>query len=122
MSSSDGIDQICREIIRNDFTKLDPKMNEFLDLLSQAGADECWHKCGTFKDHLFHLWRILKIWGQSEAICRLGLFHSAYSNSYVNLAIFNQNVDRTLLQEKLGEEAEQLIYLFLCCEQASLDF
>jgi len=103
---------VCRLIIRNEFSTLEDKMLEYLDLLSQSGADECWHKCGTFKEHLFHVWRILYIWNQSQAICRLGLFHSAYSNSYVNLALFNRNVDRSLLKEKIGEEAEQLVYLF----------
>jgi len=116
------IKEVCRDIIRNDFSISDPKMPEFLELLSKHGADECWHKCGTFKEHLFHIWRICKIWNQSDAICRLGLFHSAYSNSYVNLAIFRRDVDRQHLKQLLGEEAEELIYTFCVIPRHQLIF
>jgi hypothetical protein len=40
------------------------------------------------------------------------LFHSAYSNSYVNLAIFKADVDRARLSELVGEDTEALIHKF----------
>jgi len=83
-----------------------------LELLSKNAADECWHKHGTFKEHLFGTWRIIKLWGQSDAICRLGLFHSIYSNDYVNLAIFNCEQERDYLKNLLGDEAEELVFKF----------
>jgi hypothetical protein len=67
---------------------------------------------GTFKQHLLGVWKILSIWNQPQALARCGLFHSAYSNSYVNLAIFKAGHDRTLVQQDCGEEAEDLIYKF----------
>lgn len=52
------------------------------------------------------------MWDQPQALCRCGLFHSAYSNSYVNLAIFKEGVDRALVQSDCGIEAEDLIHKF----------
>jgi ribulose bisphosphate carboxylase small subunit len=48
--------------------------------------------------HLFEVWRILKLWRMPDVICRCGLLHSAYSNSYVNLAIFDPTVGRETVQ------------------------
>ncbi len=59
--------------------------------------------------HLFEVWRILKIWRQSNDICRCGLFHSAYSNSYVNLAIFDPKVGRETLQGIAGDAVRMMI-------------
>jgi hypothetical protein len=67
---------------------------------------------GTFKQHLLGVWKILTVWDQPQALARCGLFHSAYSNSYVNLAIFKAGVDRELVKEDCGAEAEDLIYKF----------
>lgn len=67
---------------------------------------------GTFKQHLLGTWKILSMWHQPQALCRCGLFHSAYSNSYVNLAIFKEGVDRSLVQSDCGMEAEELIHKF----------
>lgn len=67
---------------------------------------------GTFKQHLLGVWKILSVWEQPQALARCGLFHSAYSNSYVNLAIFKAGVDRGLVKEDCGAEAEDLIYKF----------
>ncbi len=58
------------------------------------------------------MWKILAVWEQPQALARCGLFHSAYSNSYVNLAIFKAGVDRELVREDCGTEAEDLIYKF----------
>lgn len=52
-------------------------------------------------------------WGQDDTVCSCGLFHSAYSNSYVNLAIFKAEEDgRSRLRGLVGEEAERLIHFF----------
>jgi hypothetical protein len=91
---------------------VDQRVPHLLDRLRERGADFCWHKHGTFKQHLLGVWKILSIWNQPQALARCGLFHSAYSNSYVNLAIFKAGHDRTLVQQDCGEEAEDLIYKF----------
>jgi len=56
-----------------------------------------------------------------RVLCRLALFHSAYANSYVNLAIFDRN-SRELLREKIGEEAEELVYLFCIIPRHEVTF
>lgn len=90
----------------------DDKMDYLLRLLSEQGAAQCWHKHGTFKQHLFGVWRILHVWKQPISICRCGLFHSAYSNSYVNLSTFKPMYDRKKLEEAIGTEAEDLVLMF----------
>ena len=55
----------------------------------------------------------LALWQRSTELARCGLYHSAYSNSYVNLAIFDINGgDRTVVRDDLGEAAEALVYKF----------
>ncbi len=36
---------------------------------------------------------------QDEDVCRCALFHSAYSNSYVNLAVFQEGTERSKVVE-----------------------
>ncbi|VAI51982.1 unnamed protein product [Triticum turgidum subsp. durum] len=64
----------------------DPALPALTAVLRAAGAGECWHKHGTFLAHLLEVYRILRLWGAPDAVARCGLYHSAYSNSYVNLA------------------------------------
>eukprot|EP00026_Physarum_polycephalum_P011953 Phypoly_transcript_12204.p1 GENE.Phypoly_transcript_12204~~Phypoly_transcript_12204.p1 ORF type:complete len:271 (+),score=34.36 Phypoly_transcript_12204:27-839(+) len=104
--------EIVHNILTNNLQACDPQIDEYLKLLSAHGADLCWHKHSTFKQHLFQVWKILTIWEQPTYIARCGLFHSAYSNSYVNLAIFSANTDRTMLKKVIREEAEEWVYLF----------
>lgn len=53
------------------------------------------------------------MWKAPEAVCLCGLFHSAYSNSYVNLAIFPPSSSgRDVVRAHVGDEAERLIHMF----------
>lgn len=101
---------MARALLRHDNSAIDPKLNELLGLLDSRGAGECWHKHGTFKEHLHETHNVLSLWLQPRALCRLGLFHSAYSNSYVNLAIFNPGEDRSTVKAAIGDEAEALTH------------
>lgn len=56
-SSVNLVQKNVRHIIRHEYAELDPNLPKYLDLLSKNGADECWHKHGTFKEHLFGTWR-----------------------------------------------------------------
>ncbi|KAH7299261.1 hypothetical protein KP509_24G002700 [Ceratopteris richardii] len=104
--------QVARPFLRGDLHAIDPALPGLLAVLRETGAAECWHKHGTFLEHLQDVYRILKIWGASDAVARCGLFHSAYSNSYVNLAIFTPDVDRQRVRDLVSCEAERLIHLF----------
>ena len=100
-----------RYILREDFSKIDPEAEVLIKLLRDHGAAECWHKHSTFLEHLVGVWRIMSLWEQSQDVARFGMFHSAYSNSFVNLAIFKPNADRQIVRDAVGTEAERLVLL-----------
>ncbi|CAG8503946.1 9629_t:CDS:1 [Racocetra persica] len=114
MSDTSEIPPKIKLILRQDWSSLNSKLPKLLEILTkELGSSECWHKKSTFFDHLFHVYQILTIWNQPQYLIDCGLFHSAYSNSYVNLAIFKLNDgERKRLQALIGEEAEKLAHLF----------
>lgn len=68
------------------------------------------------------VWRTLALWRQPQDVCRLGLFHSTYSNSFVNLALLKPNADRGVLREMIGSEAEDLVHHFCIINRQELIF
>lgn len=102
----------ARPFLREEFESVDPNLDGLLTILRSAGAGECWHRLGTFQDHLYHVYRILKLWNAPDSVCNFGLFHSVYSNSYHDLAIFDPVTDRETVRDHVGPVAERLIYLF----------
>ncbi|GFQ03179.1 hypothetical protein PHJA_002461700, partial [Phtheirospermum japonicum] len=57
------------------------------------------------------------------AVCLCGLYHSAYSNSYVNLAIFPPSAaGRDTVRSHVGPAAESLIHLFCVVPRQQLIF
>ncbi|XP_022141691.1 uncharacterized protein LOC111011992 [Momordica charantia] len=101
-----------RPFLRGELEKVNTDLPSLISVLRSVGAGECWHKHGTFLDHLVDIYRILKIWKAPEPVCLCGLFHSAYSNSYVNLAIFDPSTGRDVVRSHVGDAAERLIHLF----------
>ncbi|GAB2233574.1 hypothetical protein Droror1_Dr00002800 [Drosera rotundifolia] len=89
-----------------------PTISTLIAVLGAVGAGECWHKHGSFLAHLVDIHRILSLWNSPDAVSLCGLFHSAYSNSYVNLAIFDPHTGRDVVRSHVGDEAERLIHLF----------
>ncbi len=81
------------------------------DLLRQFHADETPHRGRHLIDHLVGCYSLLRAWGNPEPICRAGLFHSIYGTNIfsVRSAGFEQ---RARIRATIGEEAEQLAYLF----------
>lgn len=112
----------CRPFLREDYESIDSRLPGLLKILHARGAGECWHKHGTFYEHLLHTYRILKLWGSSDTVALFGLFHSSYSNSYVNLAIFAPDVDRSVLRGLIGDEAEELVHIFCVIPRQELIF
>lgn len=102
----------CRPFLRGEFESIDKDLPNLIAVLRSVGAGECWHKHGSFLDHLIDIYKILKIWKAPNSVCLCGLFHSAYSNSYVNLAIFDPSTGRETVRGHVGEAAERLIHLF----------
>ncbi|KAL2545790.1 hypothetical protein Fot_15023 [Forsythia ovata] len=110
----------ARPFLRGELESIDGNLPRLISLLRSVGAGECWHKHGSFLDHLVDLYRILKIWKAPESVCLCGLFHSAYSNSYVNLAIFDPSTGRDTVRAHVGDAAERLIHLFCIVPRQSL--
>lgn len=70
----------------------------------------CAARCLCFLSHgtfAFNLWTLT-----GTKIARVGLFHSAYSNSYVNLALFDPLNERGVMTQLIGPDAEELVHLF----------
>ncbi|CBI35363.3 unnamed protein product, partial [Vitis vinifera] len=84
----------ARPFLRGELEAVHPKLPSLISVLRSVGAGECWHKHGSFLEHLVDMYKILKLWKAQESVCLCGLFHSAYSNSYVNLAIFEPSTGR----------------------------
>lgn len=115
-ATDDALPGHVLDLLRHEHGRLEPRLDEMLDVMGRQGAREIWHKHGTFHDHLLGVWRILAAWGQPPDVCRLGLMHSVYSNSFVRMKVFDaeQAAGRDAVRRLIGEEAERLVYLF--CE------
>ncbi len=116
MTESNDLPQHVLELIRHEPHRLEPKFDELTEVVGRQGAREIWHKHGTFYEHLLGVWRILAVWRQPTDVCRLGLMHSVYSNSFVRMKLFDGDADdgRAALRRLIGDEAERLVHLF--CE------
>ncbi|EPS68625.1 hypothetical protein M569_06144, partial [Genlisea aurea] len=111
----------ARPLLRGELEAVDSRLPRLVAVLRATGAGECWHKHGTFLDHLLDVYRILKLWKAPDVVCLCGLFHSAYSNSYVNLAIFPpSDSGRDVVRSHVGAAAERLIHLFCVVPRQSL--
>lgn len=109
---------VLEAILANDYAAFDDAeqeskpLSECLNALKNRGAHRCWHKHSTFLDHLLGVHNILRLWGESVTVGLVGLFHSAYSNSYVNLALYDPQTERKIMQELIGNKAEDLVYMY----------
>ncbi|KAG0458728.1 hypothetical protein HPP92_021856 [Vanilla planifolia] len=107
--------------LRSEPHNVDPDLPKMISAITSVGAGECWHKDSCFLNHLSDVYRILKLWGAPDPVARCGLFHSVYSNSYVDLAIFDPaHGGREILRSLAGEEAERLIHLFCIVPRQTL--
>jgi len=119
---SEPVPEVVLHLINHDFNKLDDKMDEYLKLVSDLGAYQCWHKHGTFGEHLLGVWKIFQTWKLPQTVCRMGLFHSTYSNSWVGLALYKPNTERHKLRAIVGDETEALVHIMCSVPRMSLTF
>lgn len=112
--------ELARPFLRGELENIDPNVPSLIAVLKSVGAGECWHKHGSFLDHLIDIYKILKLWKAPDPVCLCGLFHSAYSNSYVNLAIFHPSTGRHVVRGHVGQPAEALIHLFCVVPRQTL--
>lgn len=109
-------------ILADDYQALDSSLPGSVAELKKRGAHRCWHKHSTFLEHLLGVHNMLRLWGQGQTAARVGLFHSAYSNSYVNLALFDPSeaAERQTMKRMVGEETEGLVHLFCIIDRQSV--
>lgn len=114
--------EIFELILAENHETLDASLPSTISEIKNRGGHRCWHKHSTFLDHLIGVHNILRLWDQSITTARVGLLHSAYSNSYVNLALFDPNIvdERNVMRHMVGEEAEAIIFLFCIINRQSV--
>ncbi|KAI8466149.1 MAG: hypothetical protein J3K34DRAFT_434644 [Monoraphidium minutum] len=117
---AEEIPPLVRSFLREDYAAVDAKLPAILAELRRVGATECWHKKSTFAQHLFEVYKMLTLWGQSEELRHCGLLHSAYSNCYVNLAVFKADADRPHVAGLVGQGCEALIFRFCTLDRHDL--
>jgi len=89
--------------------ELDPQLD---DLLIKVGTKSTRHTPTTFLyDHLVETWRLLKFFECSEDVCNAGLFHSIYGTQVFKPSMIPIK-NRYDVQELIGKEAENLVFLF----------
>jgi len=109
-------------ILADDHKALDPTLPGSIAEIKKRGGHRCWHKHNTFLEHLLGVHNIIRLWGENEIAGRVGLLHSAYSNSYVNLALFDptEPSEREVMKEMIGDEAEEIVHLFCIIDRQSV--
>jgi SAM-dependent methyltransferase len=93
--------------------------SELCSFLEARGAATTRHSGRALLSHLQGTCSLLRGWGTPEALCRAGLFHSVYGSEAFESAIVS-GAERPLVRRLIGDEAEQLAWLFGRCRQQAL--
>lgn len=84
--------------------------------LCELGAGQVKHSGRTLLAHLIGTHDLLRRWGQSSQLCRVGLFHSIYGTR--TFAKRSLSVDeRDTLVALTDNETERLVYGFAACDR-----
>lgn len=84
---------------------------EYLALLNEFNTSEHGHEKGTLRDHLVGTYNLLTDWDNPAYVALGGLFHSIYGTQYYRTSSAGLN-SRSKIADAIGEEAEELAYLF----------
>ena len=84
---------------------------QHLDLLLELDADKNPHSGGALLEHLRGTHDLLHAWGNDQAVCVGGLFHSIYGTQ-ANHTRSASLEDRQRIRVVIGERAERLAFLF----------
>lgn len=102
-------------IVRQAWEELDPRGAELVAFIKNKQIFAFFsHARSTFQEHLLGTFAVLNAWEQPAAVCRAGLFHTAYSGDLFQFYVFDASKDgeRAELRAVVGAEAEQLTWLF----------
>jgi hypothetical protein len=84
---------------------------ELMMLLKDLNVDKFPHLHGSAQDHLVGVYEILADWGNTEDICRAGLFHNIYGTEVFKPQAVSLT-QREAIARVIGARAEELAYLF----------
>jgi hypothetical protein len=91
-------------------------MDSVFKHLEVLGLAHISHVNGSFLDHLHGVHDLLKAWGNREALCHAGLFHSIYGTTGFPQSVM-ATTERDRVAEIIGQEAEGIVYMFCACDR-----
>jgi hypothetical protein len=90
--------------------------DQALGLLMAAGAETIEHPGGTLLAHLQRVSVLLASWGARPALMSAGLCHAFYGTDGFAVTLLNLD-QRAVLAHAIGEEGEELVYLYASCDR-----
>lgn len=74
------------------------------------------HVNGSLLSHLKGTYELLSKWGNREALCNAGLYHSIYGTQDFKLQAVTLD-ERSKIRDIIGEEAERIVFYFSVCDR-----
>lgn len=84
--------------------------------LRALGASVFAHVNGTLEPHLRGTERLLRRWGNREAVCIAGLYHAVYGTDGITGRLVGLDA-RAAIAAVIGTEAERLTYVYGACDR-----
>lgn len=84
--------------------------------LHLLGADTFAHVNGTLAPHLAETERLLRAWGNRDAVCTAGLYHAVYGTVGIRGSLAGLQ-RRDEIARAIGAEAEAIVYLYGSCDR-----
>jgi hypothetical protein len=84
--------------------------------LRALGAAAFAHVNGTLEPHLRGTERLLRRWGNREAVCVAGLYHAVYGTDGITGRLVGLDA-REAIAAVIGVEAERLAYVYGACDR-----
>ena len=84
--------------------------------LHALGAAAFDHLNGTLEQHLQGTERLLRRFGNREAVCVAGLYHAVYGTDGIRGRLAGLDA-REAVSAAIGAEAEALVYLYAACDR-----
>jgi len=97
------------------FQSVEPRL---AGLLQSLDTHRFPHSRRTQAEHLVGTRDLLRSWGNDEAVCRAGLFHSIYGTRVFKIRCADFS-SRKMVRDVIGEAAESLAYLFCIADRDS---
>ena len=84
--------------------------------LHALGAGAFPHVNGTLERHLHGTERLLREWGNRDAVCVAGLYHAVYGTDGIRGCLTGLDT-RDVVARVIGDEAESIAYLYGACDR-----